>query len=332
MLIPKVTVLMSVFNEQTYLRAAIESILGQTFSDFEFLIIDDGSEEPIEDIISNFKDSRIRSFRQENMGLARSLNKGLQLAEGNYVARMDADDVCRPDRLELQIRETAAHPQIDLLGSFFDIVDENGDLIETKEIFGDPIYRLWRLQFHNNYGHGTVILKKRSVMDAGMYDERLLYAQDYDLWSRISRKENTGIIPEVLYHYRLVQQSGQASVRNYDAQLAAAVSISNRNLQACNPSLSEAECVELRALYWKFQIEGVTVKGVKALPATLEGFFRRYGINSVDQRILAGSVKQDAIAEVEKSKLIPNDEKHSTVDELEGLLGPFRNRCRNHKS
>jgi glycosyltransferase involved in cell wall biosynthesis len=315
MLNPKVTVLMSVFNEQIYLRTAIESILNQTFSDFEFLIIDDGSKEPIEDLIADYKDSRIRSFRQENMGLARSLNKGLQLARGDYIARMDADDVCRSDRLELQIRQIAADPQIDLLGSFFDIVDENERLIETKELIIDPIYRLWRLQFHNNYGHGTVMLKKQSVLKQGMYDETLLYAQDYDLWSRMSRKDNTEIIPEVLYHYRLVQQSGQASVRNYDAQLAAAINISNRNLQACNPSLSEADCVEIRAMYWKFQIDGVTVKSIKALPDTLKGFCRRYEINSVDRINLIKRVKRDAIAEVEKSNLIHTGDKQSVVDE-----------------
>jgi glycosyltransferase involved in cell wall biosynthesis len=315
MLNPKVTVLMSVFNEQIYLRTAIESILNQTFSDFEFLIIDDGSKEPIEDLIADYKDSRIRSFRQENMGLARSLNKGLQLARGDYIARMDADDVCRSDRLELQIRQIAADPQIDLLGSFFDIVDENERLIETKELIIDPIYRLWRLQFHNNYGHGTVMLKKQSVLKQGMYDETLLYAQDYDLWSRMSRKDNTEIIPEVLYHYRLVQQSGQASVRNYDAQLAAAINISNRNLQACNPRLSEADCEEIRAMYWKFQIDGVTVKSIKALPDTLKGFCRRYEINSVDRINLIKRVKRDAIAEVEKSNLIHTGDKQSVVDE-----------------
>ena len=79
------------------------------------------------------------------MGLARSLNEGLRLARGDYVARMDADDVCRSDRLDLQIRQMEAHPQIDLLGSFFDIVDENGKLIETKELISDPIYRLWTI-------------------------------------------------------------------------------------------------------------------------------------------------------------------------------------------
>ena len=314
---PKITVLMSVFNEQTYLREAVESVLSQTFGDFEFLIIDDGSEEPFDDLIAEYKDDRIRLFRQDNIGLARSLNRGLRLARADYIARMDADDVCRTDRFDLQIREMEAHPQIDLLGSFFDVISEKGELIETKELITDPIYRLWRLQFHNNYGHGTVMLKKQSVLEQGAYDETLLYAQDYDLWSRISRKENTRVIPEALYHYRMFEQSGQASVRNYDAQLAAAISISNRNLRACNPRLSETDCMEVRALYWKFQIAGVTVRGIKALPATLEGFCRRYEIKGADRRNLMETVARDAIEEVEKSSLIPTGAKQSVIDELD---------------
>jgi glycosyltransferase involved in cell wall biosynthesis len=324
MMKPKITVLMSVFNEQTYLRAAIESILNQTFSDFEFLIIDDGSIEPIGDLVSDYRDGRIRSFRQENMGLAKSLNTGLGLARGDYVARMDADDVCSTDRLELQIKEMEAHSQIDLLGSFFDIIDEKGKLLETKELIIDPIYRLWKLQFHNNYGHGTVMLNKQSVLKNGMYDETFLYAQDYDFWSRLSGKKNTGIIPEVLYHYRMVEQSGQASVRNYDAQLAAAIDISNRNLRACNSSLSETDCIDVRALYWKFQLNGVTVKGLKALTDTLDGFCRRYEINAVEKRSLIEKVARDAIAEAEKSDLIATGDKQRLMDELELLSSKSR--------
>jgi hypothetical protein len=320
---PKITVLMSVFNEQSYLREAVESVLSQTFGDFEFLIIDDGSEAPLDDLIGGYKDDRIRLVRQDNIGLARSLNKGLRLASADYVARMDADDVSRTDRFDLQIKEMEAHPHIDLLGSFFDVINEKGVLIETKELITDPIYRLWRLQFHNNYGHGTVMLKKQAVLRQGMYDETLLYAQDYDLWSRMSRKENTGIIPEVLYHYRMFEQSGQASVRNYDAQLAAAISISNRNLRACNPRLSETDCMEVRALYWKFQIAGVTTTGLKALTDTLEGFCGRYEINASDQRNLMESVERDAIEEVEKSNLIPSGDKQRVIDEL-GLPAPKR--------
>lgn len=316
---PKITVLMSVFNEQTYLREAVESVLSQTFGDFEFLIIDDGSAKPFDDLIAEYKDDRIRLFRQDNIGLARSLNRGLRLARGDYIARMDADDVCRFDRFHLQIKEMEAHHQIDLLGSFFDVIDEKGELIETKELITDPIYRLWRLQFHNNYGHGAMMLKKQSVLKQGAYDETLLYAQDYDLWSRISRKENTGIIPEALYHYRLFEQSGQASVRNYDAQLAATIDISNRNLRACNPNLSQTDCMEIRALYWKFQIAGVTLVGIKALPDTLEGFCRRYEINAADRRNLIERVEREAIEEAGKSNLIPAGAKQSAIGELKLL-------------
>ncbi len=320
MLNPKVTVLMSVFNEENYLKPAIESILNQTFSDFEFLIIDDGSEEPIEDVVRSYKDPRIRSIRQENIGLTRSLNKGLLLAHGTYVARMDADDLCGADRLALQVEQAEANPKLDLIGSFFDIIDQNGELIETKELIEDPIYRLWRLQFHNNYAHGTVILKKEAVIGAGMYDENLLYAQDYDLWSRISKKGNTEIVPEVLYHYRLIQKSGQASVRNYDAQLAATIGISDRNLRGCNPNLSNTDLVELRALYWKLQIQGPTLNAIKALSETLQGFCQRYAINHRDKANLIKTVAKDAIGEIKKSNLIPIAEKGLALHELQPLL------------
>jgi glycosyltransferase involved in cell wall biosynthesis len=238
---PKVTVLMSVYNGQDFLAEAIQSILDQSYGDFEFLIIDDGSTEPLDHILHRYKDKRIVIRRQKNMGLTRSLNKGLSLARGEYIARMDADDVSLPNRLENQVHELDADSGLDLVGCFFDIVDGEGRLIERKELITDPVYRLWRLQFHNNYGHGTVMLRKRSVLDAGSYDENLSYAQDYDLWSRISTRNNTGIIPEVLYLYRMVEDGMQASVKNYEVQLTNALGVSNRNLMACNPSLNEKE-------------------------------------------------------------------------------------------
>ena len=103
---PKVTVLMSVYNGQDFLAGRVESILDQSYGDFEFLIIDDGSTEPLDYILHRYKDNRILIRRQENMGLTRSLNKGLSLAGGEYIARMDADDVSLPARLETQSART----------------------------------------------------------------------------------------------------------------------------------------------------------------------------------------------------------------------------------
>ncbi len=291
--IPKLTVLMSVYNGLDFLEEAVGSILDQTFTDFELLVINDGSTEPVHDVIESFRDQRILIHDQENMGLTRSLNKGLDLARSEYVARMDSDDVSLPERLEAQVAVLNLDPKMDLVGSFFDIVDGDGRLIEHKELITDATYRLWRLQFHNNYGHGTVMFRKRAVLAAGKYDQTLKYAQDYDLWSRISLKDNTAVIPKALYKYRLISRSAQASVRNYDEQLATAIRISDRNLQGSCPELSAADCAELRALYWNFQIERFSERGLEFLPKTFVRFCKKFRIEDTEQKALASRIAID---------------------------------------
>ncbi len=301
---PKVTVLMSVYNGRAHLVEAVESILSQDFMDFEFLIIDDGSPESFDDIISSFNDNRIVVIHHENMGLTRSLNKGLLLARGQYVARMDADDISEQGRLIIQASRLDARGNLDLVGCFFNVIDEQGTVIERKRPFIDPVYRLWRLQFHNNYGHGSVMMRKKSVIQAGMYDESFRYAQDFDLWSRLSRKENTEMIQEVLYSYRMVNKGEQSSVRNYDIQLANAMLISNRSLKSCNPALSDSDCSEIRALYWEFEFDGVSSEGLSLVPDTLTGFCERYGIRGREKADLFVQVASDAIAEMTRSARI----------------------------
>jgi|GEM_PF-379004 len=330
---PTVSVLMSVYNGMTYLPQAIESVLGQSYGDFEFLIINDGSTEPVADLITAYRDERIVLIDQENLGLTRSLNRGFQRVTGEYVARMDSDDVSHPRRLEAQVREVARNTTLDLVGTFFDVIDRDGQVLETKDLITDPIYRLWRLQFHNNYGHGTMLLKKQAVVDAGMYDEELRHAQDYDLWSRLSRKANTMIVPEVLYSYRMVRESEQTSVKNYDSQLLAAIGVSNRSLMLCNADLCEADCEEVRALYWKFQRDSITVDGIRAIPRTLEGFCERYRVEGRDKSRLLQHVLRDAEAEVRQQEQPLSDEftaalkdfrmyadSVSTADEVRNLL------------
>ncbi len=115
---PKVTVLMPVYNAEKYLKTAIESILKQTFSDFELLIINDGSTDGSEEIIRSFNDKRIRLFNNEqNLGIIKTLNKGLNLAKGEYIIRMDADDISLPDRLELQVKYMEENPGIGISGT-----------------------------------------------------------------------------------------------------------------------------------------------------------------------------------------------------------------------
>jgi glycosyltransferase involved in cell wall biosynthesis len=321
MSIPKITVLMSVFNGKVFLAEALSSILTQTFQDFEFIIINDGSSEPVDEVIESFKDARIRLHSHENIGLTRSLNRGLALACGEYVARMDGDDVSLPSRLEAQSNELDGDKSLDLVGSFFDVIDAEGKLIESKELITDDIYRLWRLQFHNNYGHGTMMMRKSAVLRAGNYDETLRFAQDYDLWSRISAKGNTKIIPESLYLYRMVDDGEQASVKNYDAQLDAAVSISNRNLTACNPGLTEEQCTEIRSLYWKFQRQSVSGVGLEVLPATLEGFCRNYGLDSDETAKLARKIAVEVMTEAQATQDLPPSTLAQVLTRLRRMAG-----------
>jgi glycosyltransferase involved in cell wall biosynthesis len=314
--LPKVTVLMSVYNATEYLPQALKSICTQSFTDFEFLIIDDGSKEPLSNVLGAHKDERIRMIRHDNRGLTGSLNRGLRLARGEYVARMDADDVSVPQRLELQMAEMETDAGLDLVGSYFDVIDADNNLVERKEPYIDPIYRLWRLQFHNNYGHGSVMLRTESVIKAGMYDEDLRYAQDYDLWSRLSTKTNTKIVPRVLYRYRMIAASDQASVRNYNSQFANAIKISNRNLIACNPRLTEEDCAKIRSLYWRFQLEHLSVTGLLLVPDTLEGFCRRYAIEGEEQRLLISRVARDIIEEMDNSKDLTSRQRDPDVAKI----------------
>jgi len=315
-MLPKVTVLMPVYNATEFFGEAVESVLNQSFCDFELVMIDDGSDEPLDEFLGEFKDDRIVLVRQENQGLTRSLNRGIRMARGSLIARMDGDDVSLPDRLQRQVGEMESDWKLDLVGSYFDVIDAAGNLTERKQPFTDPVYRLWRLQFHNNYGHGTVMLRKEAIVKAGMYDERLRYAQDYDLWSRLSAKDNTRMIPEALYRYRLIQESSQSSVKNYETQLANAIRISDGNFKACNPDLTTEECVLIRTLYWKFQLEHVSVRGLSLIPNTLAGFCRRYGIESEDKSALYLSVVRDAVEEVQTSLLSPS-EKKATVAKIQ---------------
>lgn len=298
MLHPKISVLMSVFNGSCHFRTAVESILNQTFEDFELIIIDDGSREPVSNIIQDFGDDRITFITQENIGLTRSLNRGLKLCRAEYVARMDADDICLPDRFKAQFEIISSSNALDLVGTFFEIIDEYGHVIQKKKLIKNPIYRLWRLLFHNNYGHGTIMFRKSTVIAAGMYDTKFVFAQDFDLWSRISQKNNTYMLPEYLYQYRVNAQGEQASVKNYENQLRAAIWISDRNLRSCNPELGPQDLIDLRSLYWEFQLTEVSNRAPVLALKTLNTFFGRYDLDYGERDYLTKRVELDLLIRV----------------------------------
>ena len=198
---PKISVIMSVYNGEKYLREAIGSILAQTFTDFEFIIVDDGSTDNSLEIIQSYNDKRIRIINNEkNIGLTKSLNKALKAARGEYIARQDADDISLPSRFEEQMRYFEEHPEVALLGTSVYIIDENGKIIGKHIILAKPTAK----DFFkcNPFDHGTVMFKKDIVNMIGFYNELIRYSQDYELWLRIAKYYEVRSLPQILYKLR----------------------------------------------------------------------------------------------------------------------------------
>jgi radical SAM superfamily enzyme YgiQ (UPF0313 family) len=201
---PKVSVIMSVYNGERFLRESIDSILNQTFRDFEFIIINDGSTDRTGEILDSYSDERIKIFNQSNQGLTKSLNKALRLARGEYIARQDADDISEPNRLEVQVAYLESHPDIGLVGSFAKVINEQGDFTGNELIvpdFSEEIFEL--LPSRNCLLHGSVMFKRDIIDLVGNYNENFPYAQDYEFWIRISQKFKVANIPKYLYRFRI---------------------------------------------------------------------------------------------------------------------------------
>lgn len=187
---PKISVIMAVFNGQKYLREAIESILGQTFQNFEFIIVDDGSIDKTKDILEDIakKDSRIKTIvNSENIGLTKSLNKAIDAAKGEYLARQDADDISLPQRLEKQVDFLENNPKIKILGTFGYAINKNGKILR-EEVLPVSFAEIKKVLIKKNpFIHTSVMLRKEIIDKAGKYNENFKVIQDYELWFRILR-------------------------------------------------------------------------------------------------------------------------------------------------
>lgn len=187
---PAVTVLMSVCNGEAYLRDAIDSILTQSYEDFELLVVDDGSVDGTGSILASYADRRIRLLRNaENLGLTRSLNIGLREARGALIARLDADDISYPHRLTRQVRFLEAHPDVAALGTQFVSLDARGRRrplhlwMRCQTALGIR----WQLMFENAFVHSSMMFRRDTVLKQfSGYDESFRTNQDFELWSRLA--------------------------------------------------------------------------------------------------------------------------------------------------
>ena len=210
---PKVSVLMPVYNtKEEYLREAIESILNQTFTDFEFIIINDGSTNNAEEVIKSYKDSRIKYYAQENHGLIYTLNYGLSLCKGEYIARMDSDDISLPFRFEKQIEVLDKNSNIGIVGGLIKFFQDMDKIVYYAE---KPQYI--DMILCNQLGHPVVMMRKSMLDKFNLKYENFLYAEDYELWSRAIKYTEIYNLQEILLKYR--HSSSCVSVKYSEIQI-----------------------------------------------------------------------------------------------------------------
>tara|TARA_R110000782_G_scaffold120864_2_gene211897 strand:- start:2570 stop:3475 length:906 start_codon:yes stop_codon:yes gene_type:complete len=211
---PKVTVLMSVLNGEDYLREAIDSILAQTFTDFEFLIIDNASTDGTAAIIASYGDARIRCIRNDSvLTLTQSLNKGLKAARGEYIARLDADDIAMTDRLQAQVSYLDTRPEVALVASAW--TDFFGKDI-SQQIPGpippsDHQELLAALAEDNVLAHSSLMFRRDAVCTVGGYPEEFAYAMEYALYFKLAAYHRLGSLPKALVAMR--NHEGQVTNR-----------------------------------------------------------------------------------------------------------------------
>lgn len=231
---------MSVYNGADYLREAIDSILSQSFADLEFIVVDDCSTDGSAEIIGNYSDSRLRMFRNNvNLGLAKSLNNSMEQARGEYIARMDADDISLPRRLEKQLSYMDTHPEVGICGTWIRYFGAGRAVLRPQT---DHDSLAAALVFGPHLIHPTVMLRRSLVDKYNLrYDPKFTRAQDYDLWWRAVSHTRLANVGHVLLNYRL--HSDQARNAHGGEQQYFAGTVRRRVLQklGIDPTHEEME-------------------------------------------------------------------------------------------
>jgi glycosyltransferase involved in cell wall biosynthesis len=273
---------MSVYNGELYLKEAIKSILHQTYTDFELLIINDASLDSSVEIINSFNDPHIRLIHNENnMGLTASLNKGINFANGRFIARIDADDLSLPSRIQTQLNYFEMDSSLTLCASRFGIIDENGRIIghihpRISDKLIDWHLLSWYLLFGNQIGHLTVTVKKDALIKLGGYAEWAKQAQDYELWTRMSRDYKMIVVPEVLGYWRY--HKGAISASHFKDQSKTVLkAMHTAHKQLVGKSVNKNFSAHLHELFYKhsYRIKSCTPNALRLL-GQIENCFIEY--------------------------------------------------------
>jgi len=210
--LPKVSVIIPVFNGENYLREAIDSVLAQTYKNFELLVVDDGSNDGTWDMIQSYG-SRLYGIRKKNGGVASALNCGIQQASGDYIAWLSHDDLFLPDKLERQVEFLIQFPQFIACYTDYYIIDENGNVIQEIETPWFPRQEAIRALFARSYINGSTMVIERSCFETvGLFSETLRYTQDIEMWLRLLEHFEIGRVSEKLLKWRSHPSQGSRNV------------------------------------------------------------------------------------------------------------------------
>lgn len=199
---PLVSIVLPVYNAGVYLKEAIQSILDQTYTNFELIIINDGSTDDSEKLIKSYTDQRICYIFQQNTGLAGALNTGLKAAKGKYIARQDQDDISLRERLQKQVEFLESHPDINLLGTRATVFTDDQKEMKMHDHAIEPAILRFDLLFDNPFVHSSVMFRKTAIDSIGLYNTDRSYYEDFELWSRFAFHGRVANLRDALVRYR----------------------------------------------------------------------------------------------------------------------------------
>lgn len=226
---PKVSVILSVHDGEAYLDQAVSSVFQQTFTDFEFVVVDDGSTDRTPEVLASVRDPRLVVISQPHAGLTVSLNRAIRQSRGELIARMDADDAARPERFARQVAYLDAHSEVGLLGTGSEEITPSGEVVATVVPPATDSEIRQVLIRRNPFVHSSIMARRELIERAGGYDERLPVAQDYDLWMRVAALTRLANLPESLVRRRLLP--GRVSRARDSERLRAEIGVKWRALR-----------------------------------------------------------------------------------------------------
>jgi len=276
---PALSVIMPAYNAGRFLAPAIESVLSQTWRDFEFIIIDDASTDGTRELIESYaaKDARIRSFpNPQNLGVTKTLNRALSLVRADWIARMDADDLSLPTRFERQMAAVRKNPSVGLVTSPFDTIDANDNRTPGWRgiCFQQELLPFFLLFYNRLNAHGQVMYSTTLVRSVGGYREQYHLSEATELWIRMVRAASWVVVPEPLYAWRSDNPNSVTKQNKFRYADGSLLACREEIARTCSVEVTREQMIELRDFWLRFPSEGQDWAEVNRLLGIITKNFR----------------------------------------------------------